>query len=57
MKHHVSQNIKLIKSGSSQIETNEVNLVDEHSLELVVNNNVVNTFTCINENLDEIVVG
>ena len=57
MKHHLKQNIQVVKSSSGNREDGVVNLVDEHHLELVVNGKTVNNFICINENLKEIVIG
>lgn len=57
MKHYLNSNIKIVSSKNEEAKLDKVNLVNEHVLNLYVNNKQVNKFICVNEHLEEIVVG
>lgn len=57
MKNYVNRNIELICVNGKPSQTCEVSLVDEHILKLYVNGKFEKEFICLNENLDDIVIG
>ena len=57
MKNYVNRNIELVSANGDPSKTCEVSLVDEHNLKLYVNGKLKKEFICLNENLDDIVLG
>lgn len=57
MPKFLKDTVKVVSNQASLSKTQDVYMVDEHNLDLYVNNKLVKSFTCINEYLDEIVTG